>query len=130
MTDLRYITASDAPAAIGPYVQATAHGGALYCSGSLPVNPTTGELDNADVRAEVQRSLTNLEAVCREAGTSLDRALRLSVFTTDLGQFADINAAYTTFFDGSPVPARTTIGVAQLPLGAVVEIDAIVALDQ
>lgn len=122
------ITSPDAPAAIGPYVQAMAHDGVLYCSGSLPVNAETGDLDNADLTAEVRRSLSNLEAVCREAGTSLDRALRLGVFTTRLESFAEINAAYTEHFAGRSVPARTTIGVAALPLGAIVEIDALVAL--
>jgi 2-iminobutanoate/2-iminopropanoate deaminase len=128
MTNPTPIASPDAPTAIGPYVQAVAHHGVLYCSGSLPLDPATGQLDNADLTAEVRRSLGNLEAVCREAGTSLDRALRLGVFTTRLEAFAEINAAYTEHFDGRPVPARTTIGVAALPLGAVVEIDAIVAL--
>lgn len=123
------ITSPDAPAAIGPYVQAKVHAGVLYCSGSLPLDPATGQLDNADFAAEVNRSLGNLEAICRAAGTSLDNALRLGVFTTHLESFGEINAAYAAHFEGRPVPARTTIGVAALPLGARVEIDAIVALD-
>lgn len=122
------IASPNAPTAIGPYVQAMAHDGVLYCSGSLPLDPETGQLDNSDLTAEVRRSLGNLEAVCREAGTSLDRALRMGVFTTRLESFAEINAAYAEHFEGRPVPARTTIGVMALPLGAVVEIDAIVAL--
>ena len=104
------------------------HGDTLYCSGSLPLDPGTGVLDNATLSAEVTRSLHNLEAVCREADTSLDRALRMGVYTTDLGAFADINEAYAAYFRDRSVPARTTIGVAALPMGAVVEIDAIVAL--
>lgn len=122
------ITSPDAPAAIGPYVQAKVHNGVLYCSGSLPLNPATGELDNADFTAEVNRSLANLEAICATAGTSLDNALRLGVFTTHLESFGEINAAYAAHFEDRPVPARTTIGVAALPLGARVEIDAIVAI--
>lgn len=122
------ITSPRAPAAVGPYVQAIMHDGVLYCSGSLPLDVDTGTLDNADPAAEVARSLSNLEAVCQEAGTSLDRALRMGIFTTRLEAFAEINGAYAQFFAGKPVPARTTIGVAALPLGAVVEIDAIVAL--
>lgn len=122
------IAAPDAPAAVGPYVQAMVHGGTLYCSGSLPIDPETGVLDDTDPGTEVTRSLRNLEAVCREAGTSLDRAVRMGVYTTDLGAFTEINAAYAAYFKGGQVPARTTIGVAALPMGAVVEIDAIVAL--
>lgn len=122
------ISAPDAPAAIGPYVQAVVNDGVVYCSGSLPIDPLTGQLDNADIATEVRRSLRNLEAVCREAGTSLDNALRMGIFTTQLEDFAEINAVYAAHFDGRPVPARTTIGVAALPLGAIVEIDAIVAL--
>lgn len=122
------ISSPDAPAAIGPYVQAKVHDGVVYCSGSLPLDPATGQLDNADLTAEVVRSLANLEGVCRAAGTSLDNALRLGVFTTCLDQFTEINAAYAAHFEGRPVPARTTIEVAGLPLGARVEIDAIVAL--
>lgn len=128
MTTPTAIAAPDAPAAIGPYVQAMVHGGTLYCSGSLPIDPATGTLDDASPGTEASRSLRNLEAVCREAGTSLDRALRIGVYTTDLGAFAEINAAYAAHFDGRQVPARTTVGVAELPMGAVVEIDAIVAL--
>lgn len=128
MTTPTPISTTDAPAAVGPYVQAVAHEGVLYCSGSLPLIPETGVLDNADPGAEVRRSLDNLEAVCNAAGTSLDRALRMSVFTTRLEAFAEINAAYAEHFAGRNVPARTTIGVAALPFGAVVEIDALVAL--
>lgn len=128
MTNPTAISSPDAPTAIGPYVQATVHDGVLYCSGSLPLDPDSGQLDNEDLAAEVHRSLVNLEAICRTAGTSLDRALRLGVFTTCLEQFGKINAAYAHHFDGRPVPARTTIGVAALPLGARVEIDAIIAL--
>ncbi len=122
------VTAADAPRAIGPYVQAMHYAGILYCSGSLPLDPVTGLLDNTDPSAEVVRSLRNLEAVCREAGTSLDRCLKITLYTTNLATFAQINDTYAAHFDGRNVPARTTIGVAELPLGATVEIDAIVAL--
>ncbi|WGX97169.1 RidA family protein [Nocardioides sp. L-11A] len=121
-------TVSDAaPAAVGPYVHAVRHGDVLYCSGSLPLDPATGELDNADLAAETRRSLANLEAVCASAGTSLDRALRMTIYTTRLDGFAEINEAYAAGFPGN-VPARTTVGVAALPKDARVEIDAIVAI--
>ncbi|MDF1605863.1 Rid family detoxifying hydrolase [Nocardioides sp. YIM 152315] len=125
--DLRAIASPDAPSAVGPYVQAVAHAGLLYCSGALPIDPQSGDLDNENVAAEVARSLANLAAVCAEAGTGLDRTVRTSIYTTRLDLFGEINAVYADHFPDR-VPARTTIGVAALPLGAVVEIDAIVAL--
>ena len=127
MSELRTIASASAPAAVGPYVQAVAHAGVLYCSGSLPLNPATGTIEATDIAGEVRQSLTNLAAVCAEAGTDLSRILRATIYTTRLGSFADINAAYAEFFD-TAFPARTTIEVAALPLGATVENDAIVAL--
>jgi len=125
------VISSEAPAAIGPYVHAVQHGDVLYCSGSLPIDPTSGELDNVDLTAETTRSLANLEAVCKEVGTSLTNALRMSIYTTRLDGFPEINEAYGTFFvklGDDWVPARTTIGVGALPKDARVEIDAIVAV--
>lgn len=119
--------APDAPDAVGPYVHAVRHGATLYCSGSLPLDPTSGELDNSSLAAETRRSLTNLEAVCAAAGTDLGHALRLTIFTTHLDGFPEINEAYASAFTAR-VPARTTVGVAGLPKGARVEIDAIVAI--
>lgn len=126
--DLQTIASEKAPKAVGPYVQAVAHGDLLFCSGALPLEPGTGDLDNESVAAEVRRSLSNLAAVCEEAGTNLDRAIRMGIYTTRLDLFSEINAVYADHFTGR-VPARTTIGVAQLPMGAIVEIDAIVALN-
>jgi 2-iminobutanoate/2-iminopropanoate deaminase len=125
------VISSEAPAAIGPYVHAVLHGDVLYCSGSLPIDPASGELDNADLAVETARSLANLEAVCSEAGTSLTNSLRMSIYTTRLDGFSEINEAYGSFFvslSDTWVPARTTIGVGALPKGARVEIDAIVAV--
>lgn len=127
MNELTPIASVSAPAAIGPYVQAIAHAGMLYSSGALPVDPKTGSIDTADVAEQVRQCLTNLSAVCSEAGSGLNRAVRTTIYTTELSKFAEINAAYAEFFDGH-VPARTTIEVAGLPLGALVEIDTIVAL--
>jgi 2-iminobutanoate/2-iminopropanoate deaminase len=121
------ITAPDAPAAIGPYSHAVRHGDVLYCSGALPVDPADGSLVSASPAAETARCLENLRAVCRAAGADLSNALRLTVYTTQLDRFAEINEAYSAFFDAAP-PARVTIGVAALPKGARVEIDAVVAV--
>jgi len=125
------VISPSAPEAVGPYVHAVRHGDVLYCSGSLPLDPGTGALDNADLAAETSRSLTNLQAVCAAAGTGLENALRLTIFTTRLDAFADINDVYAAFFSdlgNGTVPARTTVGVAALPKGARVEIDALVAV--
>lgn len=121
------VTSTVAPEAVGPYVHAVRHGDTLYCSGSLPLDPASGELDNASLATETTRSLTNLQAVCAAGGTDLGFALRLTVFTTNLDGFSEINEAYASIF-ADQAPARTTVGVAALPKGARVEVDAIVAI--
>jgi 2-iminobutanoate/2-iminopropanoate deaminase len=125
--DRAAVTATDAPAAIGPYSQAIGHGGLLFCSGQLPLEAGSGELVGESPGEETTKCLENLGAICRAAGTELGRAVRLTVYTTRLEAFAEINEAYAAFFDDDP-PARVAIGVAALPKGADVEIDAIVAL--
>jgi 2-iminobutanoate/2-iminopropanoate deaminase len=128
MSKRTVIESSDAPAAVGPYSQATLHGGTLYCSGQVPLDPETGELIEGGPGEQTKRCLRNLEAVCGAAGTELAQALMVSVFTTDLAAGPEINAAYGEFFGEAP-PARAMVGVAALPLGAQVEIAAIVAVD-
>jgi len=127
MAEREIIEAAGAPAAIGPYSHAVRHGELLFCSGQIPLDPDSGELVGVDAAAQARRCLENLSAVCAEAGTSLARALRLTIYMTDLGEFAPVNDVYASFFAAEP-PARVTVGVAQLPKGAQVEIDAIVAL--
>jgi 2-iminobutanoate/2-iminopropanoate deaminase len=122
------IEAAGAPAAIGPYSHAVRHGETLYCSGALPLDPASGESVGGSVGEETTQCLRNLTAVCEAAGTSLERALRLTVYTTNLDEFAAINAAYGEFFPSEP-PARVAVGVSALPKGVRVEIDAVVALD-
>jgi 2-iminobutanoate/2-iminopropanoate deaminase len=121
------IDAAEAPAAIGPYSQAVLHDGLLFCSGMIPLEPTTDELVDSSVAAETERCLKNLEAICEAGGTTLDQTLRATIYTTELERFAEINEAYGAFFGGSP-PARAAVGVAALPKGVKVEIDAIVAV--
>ena len=128
MTDRIPITASDAPAAIGPYSQAVRHGNFLFCSGQIPLDAASGELVEGSLADETRRCLENLAAVCRAAGTSLRRAVRLTIYTTQLEGFAEINDAYGAYFPDEGPPARAAIGVAALPKGASVEIDAIVAM--
>jgi 2-iminobutanoate/2-iminopropanoate deaminase len=124
------VQASGAPPAIGPYSHAVAVGAGvplLFCSGQIPLDPASGEVVGATAAEQARRCLENLRAVCVAAGTTLDRALRLTVYMTDLSAFAEVNEVYGTFFNDDP-PARAAVGVAQLPRGAYVEIDAIVAL--
>jgi 2-iminobutanoate/2-iminopropanoate deaminase len=121
------VTAIGAPAAVGPYSHGVVAGGLLFCSGQTPLDPDTNELVQGSVGDRTRRCLDNLAAVCAAAGAQLSDAVRCGVYVTDLGDFAEVNAAYAEYFPGQP-PARTTIGVAALPLGTDVEIDAIVAL--
>ena len=122
------ISTPDAPAAIGPYSQAVLYGDLLYCSGQIPLDAASGELLSGTLGEETTRCLENLEAICSAAGTSLARALRMTVYTTNLEAFAEINEAYAVFFPAEP-PARSAVGVAALPKGARVEVDAIVAIE-
>ena len=127
--DRRAIEAAGAPAAIGPYSHAVVAGGLLFCSGQIPLDPASGELVAGGAGEQARRCLENLRAVCEAAGTALARALRLTVYMTDLGDFAEVNDVYAGFFFDAAPPARVAVGVAELPRGAAVEIDAIVALD-
>jgi 2-iminobutanoate/2-iminopropanoate deaminase len=121
------VTAQGAPAAVGPYSHAVESGGLLFCSGQVPLDPDTGKLVEGTIGDQTRRCLENLQIVCAAAGASLADAVRLGVYVTDMSTFPDVNEAYATFFGDGP-PARSAIGVAALPLGARVEVDAIVAL--
>jgi 2-iminobutanoate/2-iminopropanoate deaminase len=121
------VTSPDAPAAIGPYVHAVRAGGLLFCSGQIPLDPRTGELVTGGAAEQAGRCLENLAAVCGAAGARLGDAVRVTVYLTDMGDFAEVNNVYASFFETDP-PARVAIGVSALPKGAQVEIDAVVAL--
>jgi 2-iminobutanoate/2-iminopropanoate deaminase len=121
------VVAPGAPPAVGPYSHAVAAAGLLFCSGQIPLDPSSGELVGETPAEQTRRCLENLRAVCAAAGATLERAARLTIYTTRLDDFAAINDAYGSFFADSP-PARVAIGVAALPKGALVEIDAVVAL--
>ena len=121
------VHAPGAPPAIGPYSHAVRAGGLLWCSGQIPLDPATGEITGTGAAEQAERCLANLSAVCDAAGTSLADAVRLTVYMTDLGAFAEVNEVYGRFFEREP-PARVAIGVAALPRGAQVEIDAVIAL--
>jgi len=120
------VSASDAPAAIGPYVQAIRTDNLLFCSGQIGLDPRTGELAGRSAADQAGRCLENLAAICNAAGTTLGNAVRLTIYLTDMDAFEAVNEVYGSFFESDP-PARVTIGVAALPRGAKVEIDAVVA---
>jgi 2-iminobutanoate/2-iminopropanoate deaminase len=121
------ISAPNAPDAVGPYAHAVRAGSLLFCSGQIPLDPKTGELVTGTVADQAGRCLENLAAVCDAAGATLGDAIRLTVYTTEMGSFSAINEVYESFFESDP-PARVAIGVAALPRGAMVEIDAVVAI--
>ncbi|MCW3033227.1 MAG: 2-iminobutanoate/2-iminopropanoate deaminase [Solirubrobacteraceae bacterium] len=122
------VRAAGAPAAIGPYSHAIRAGGLLFCSGQIPLDASSGELVGETPAEQARRCLENLASVCAAAGTSLSAAVKLTVYMTDLGAFAEVNDVYGSFFEGEDPPARVAVGVAALPKGAQVEIDAVVAL--
>ena len=126
-SERKIVDAPGAPPAIGPYSHAVSVDRLLFCSGQIPLDPTSGEVVGETPGEQARRCLENLSEVCAAAGTSLARAVRLTIYTTELGAFADINEAYGSFFGEAP-PARAAVGVAALPKGALVEIDAVVAL--
>jgi 2-iminobutanoate/2-iminopropanoate deaminase len=121
------VTAPNAPEAIGPYVHAVRAGDLLFCSGQIPLDPRTGELTGATTADQAGRCLENLAAVCQAAGTGLGSAVKVTIYLTDIADFADVNEVYGSFFEVDP-PARVAVGVAALPKGARVEMDAIVAV--
>jgi 2-iminobutanoate/2-iminopropanoate deaminase len=122
------VSTDNAPAAIGPYSQAIRTGSLLFCSGQVPLDPSSGELVKEDITGQTRRCLESLSAVCEAAGASLSQAVRCTVYLTDMGDFARVNEAYAEFFGEEDPPARVAIGVAALPKGADIEIDAIIAL--
>jgi len=121
------IHTSRAPAAIGPYSQAIRAGSTIYLSGQIPLDPKTKELVKGDIRAQTRQVFENLAAVAEASGGSLANAVRITIYLTDLANFAVVNEVMADFCK-EPYPARVTIGVAQLPRGAAVEIDGILVL--
>jgi 2-iminobutanoate/2-iminopropanoate deaminase len=121
------VTAHGAPDAVGPYTHAVKAGGLVFCSGQVPIDPNTGTLVEGSIGDRTRRCLDNLAVVAAAAGASLDDAVRMGIYVTDMSSFKDVNEAYGAYFESDP-PARSTVGVAALPLGADVEIDAILAL--
>ena len=118
------ITTTGAPAAIGTYSQAIKAGELVYVSGQIPLDPDSGELVGGDIDAQIEQVFRNLKAVAEAAGTSLNNAVKITVYLTDLQHFGVVNETMERYFD-VPYPARAAVGVASLPRGAHVEADAI-----
>jgi 2-iminobutanoate/2-iminopropanoate deaminase len=118
----------NAPEPIGPYSQAVEFDGTLYCSGQIPVDPVTGEIPET-AEDQTHLVLSNLRAVLKEAGAELEDVVKTTIFLTDLKLFASVNAIYGEYFDEATAPARSTVQVAALPKGVLIEIDAIARLD-
>ncbi len=122
---LEEVRTDQAPLPVGPYSQAVRLGEWIFASGQIPLDPITQTLVSGEIEDETERVIANLSAVLRSGGSSLENVLRTTVYLTALSLFPRVNAVYARHFVGSPAPARATLQVAALPLGARVEIDAI-----
>ena len=122
----KIISTKNAPAAIGPYSQATETGGLLFISGQLPIDPATGAMAPAEIKAQTEAVIKNLAAILKEEGLGLEHIVKTTVFMADLSQFAQMNEVYAKFF-AVDAPARATVEVKALPKAALVEIEAIAA---
>jgi reactive intermediate/imine deaminase len=125
--DRKIIATPDAPAAIGTYSQAVAVGNLVFLSGQIPLDPSSMELKSGDIRAQTQQVFDNLSAVARAAGGSLSDLVKLTVYLLDLGNFQVVNEVMSECFE-EPYPARAAIGVAALPKGAQVEVEAVMVI--
>jgi 2-iminobutanoate/2-iminopropanoate deaminase len=132
MSEKKRINTDKAPAAIGPYSQAIAHGSLLFCSGQIPLDPVSMQIESQDIKAQSQKVLANLKAVLLAANSSPAKILKTTVFLTDLKNFEVFNQEYGAFFEkeasGAAYPARSTIQVSALPRAALVEVEAIAVL--
>ena len=126
MAPEQIISTTSAPAAIGPYSQAVRHGDLVFFSGQIPLDPETMDVVTGGIEVQSVRVLENMSAVAKAAGGSLQDIIKLTIFLTDLADFATVNETMKRYFD-APYPARSTVQVAALPRGAGIEIEAIMA---
>ena len=121
---MQIISAPNAPAAVGPYSQAVRTGNLLFCSGQIPINPASGTIEATDVEGQALQVIANIKAVLAGAGLTIQNVVKSTMFLQDMGDFAKVNPIYEAGYEGHK-PARSTIQVAKLPLGALVEIEVI-----
>ena len=124
---LQTISTDMAPAAIGPYSQAVKFGNMLFCSGQIPLDPSTGEMVEGDVAVQAERVMSNIAAVLSVSGAGFDDVVKTTIYLVDMGDFASVNEVYGKCFQNHK-PARSTVAVKALPRGALVEIEIIAAL--
>lgn len=120
----RIIQTTEAPAAIGPYSQAVLAGNTLYCSGQIPLDPSTGEMNTGSIQDQTHQVLNNLKAVLTAAGMGMEDVVKVSIFLKDLNDYAAVNEVYASYFTSNP-PAREAVEVARLPKDARIEISLI-----
>lgn len=125
----KVIQTENAPAPIGPYNQGISHGGTLYVSGQIAINPDSGELEIGDIQTETHRVMKNLHAVLDAGGSSLKRVLKTTIFLSDMNNYAAVNEVYGMYFDDETAPAREAVQVSVLPKNVNVEISAIAAVE-
>jgi 2-iminobutanoate/2-iminopropanoate deaminase len=121
------VSTDSAPQAVGPYSQAVVSDGLVFCSGQVGLEPSTGKLVEGSIGEETRRALENLRSVLAAAGSDFDRVVKVTAYLTDMGTFQEFNEAYATFFGDEP-PARATVGVSALPVGARVEVECVARL--
>jgi 2-iminobutanoate/2-iminopropanoate deaminase len=119
------ISSVQAPAAIGPYSQAISANGMVFTAGVIPLDPETMEIAGHDIRSQAERVLTSLQGLLEDAGSSLDLAVKTTCFLQDLSDFPAFNDVYSRFFSGDNAPARSTVQVARLPMGVLIEIECV-----
>lgn len=121
------VKTDQAPAAIGPYSQGIVTANLLFTSGQLPIDPATGKIPEAGIEEHAHQAFKNLAAIAKETGASLDNVVKTTVFLSDINNFAAVNQVYAQYFN-EPFPARSTFQVAALPLGADIEVEAVIEL--
>jgi len=121
---MQIIATSNAPAAVGPYSQAVRTGNLLFCSGQIPINPASGKIEVEDVEGQARQVIANIKGLLGSEGLTIQNVVKSTMFLQDMGDFAKVNAIYEAGYEGHK-PARSTIQVAKLPLGALVEIEVI-----
>lgn len=128
MSGKSVVTSSKAPAAIGPYSQAIVANGMVFTAGVIPLDPETKAIAGDEIRTQAERVLTSLRGLLEDAGSSLDLVVKTTCFLQDLSDFPAFNEIYASYFDGDAAPARSTVQVAKLPMGVLVEVEAVALL--
>lgn len=119
------VSSAKAPAAIGPYSQAIVAGGLVYTAGVIPLDPDTKAVEGTDIRSQTERVMTSLSGLLEDAGSSMNNVIKTTCFLQNLADFPTFNEVYSTYFEGAAAPARSTVEVAKLPMGVLVEIECV-----